>query len=355
MGAGASTAVAEPTYRDASHMSVPTFEETRDHVLRSMEVERAAASPPGVHVVIDGMNVALGNVPSYETDASAIRAAELRGLQLAVEYWATAGVGFKIFAPRGWIDDHPEVAELQRASLLFATPGGRDDHFLIQHADVHGSFVVSNDRFLDHVRDRGYDGRWLDYHRVPFMFDPSFAPDPDALLRMRAFHDGTAPDFALATRARARAPPAAAAAAPPPRARAPAAPTADVAPGPRTAQALALFEARDETCLALVSEVAAVAAPGALTTLVGDDTERLVVPRQAVGRVIGKRGATIQGIERNSGARVRVDDGGDRSSDIAGILIAGAPDQRAQAVEAITDIVSRSRYPPPRKDAMDLC
>ncbi|KAH8092798.1 Zc3h12a-like ribonuclease NYN domain containing protein [Aureococcus anophagefferens] len=283
MGAGASTAVAEPTYRDASHMSVPTFEETRDHVLRSMEVERAAASPPGVHVVIDGMNVALGNVPSYETDASAIRAAELRGLQLAVEYWATAGVGFKIFAPRGWIDDHPEVAELQRASLLFATPGGRDDHFLIQHADVHGSFVVSNDRFLDHVRDRGYDGRWLDYHRAP------------------------------------------------------------------------LFGARDGTCLALVSEVAAAAAPGALTTPVGDDAERLVVPRQAVGRVIGKRGATIQGIERNSGARVRVDDGGDRSSDIAGILIAGAPDQRAQAVEAITDIVSRSRYPPPRKDAMDLC
>ena len=186
MGAGASTAVAEPTYRDASHMSVPTFEETRDHVLRSMEVERAAASPPGVHVVIDGMNVALGNVPSYETDASAIRAAELRGLQLAVEYWATAGVGFKIFAPRGWIDDHPEVAELQRASLLFATPGGRDDHFLIQHADVHGSFVVSYDRFLDHVRDRGYDGRWLDYHRVPFMFDPSFAPDPDALLNRAA-------------------------------------------------------------------------------------------------------------------------------------------------------------------------
>ena len=40
---------------------------------------------------------------------------------------------------------------------------------------------------------------------------------------------------------------------------------------------------------------------------------------------------------------------------MAKMFFGGAPDQRAQAVEAITDIVSRSRYPPPRKDAMDLC
>ena len=161
MGAGASAAVAEAaTYRDASQMSVPTFEETRAHVLKNrMEVEGAG---PGVHVVIDGMNVAMANVPSYETEPEARRSCEIRGLQLCVEYFATAGVGFKIFAPRGWIDDHPEVRELQRAQVLFATPGGLDDHFLIQHADNHGSFIVSNDRFLDHVRDRGYSGAWLD-------------------------------------------------------------------------------------------------------------------------------------------------------------------------------------------------
>ena len=159
MGAGASAAVAEAsTYRDASQMDVPSFAETRSQVVRNMELEcgspgGSGSAAPAVHVVIDGMNVAMANVPSYETEPGAKRSAALRGLQLAVEYFANAGIGFKIFAPRGWVDDHPEVAELQRAQVLFATPGGLDDRFMIQHADNHGSFIVSNDRFLDHVRD----------------------------------------------------------------------------------------------------------------------------------------------------------------------------------------------------------
>ena len=157
----------------------------------------------------------------------------MRGLQLCIEYFCAAGVPYKIFAPRGFarepssrfgrrsffdthfrhtrlatsslraqIDEHGELAPLARAGVLFATPGGLDDHFLIQHADNHGSFIVSNDRFADHARDRGYEQRWLDFHRVPFMFDPSFAPDPDALVRMRAARDGTVPPELGPSRAR---------------------------------------------------------------------------------------------------------------------------------------------------------
>ena len=137
-------------------------------------------------------------------------------------------------------------------------------------------------------------------------------------------------------------------------------------PGHRTAQALALFADRDETCLALVSEVAKAAAPAALTTVVDPDTEAMLVPRLAVGRVIGKKGATIRDIEVNSGARVSVDKDGDRTSDIVEVRVSH-PDaaNRAQAIEAITDIVSRCRYPPPKgprpqpapehDDGMDLC
>ena len=183
MGAGASS-----QYRagDANHRP-PSFAEA---------VATKRRTTPNINVVVDGMNVALANVPDYEKDPSVRRQCALEGLRLCVEFLIEADVAFKIFAPRGWVDDHPETEPLQRSKLLFATPGGADDRFLLRHAEAHGSFVVSNDRFMDHARDRGYAQRWLDYRRVPFMFDPSFAPDPDAVARIRIAADGRAPAWA---------------------------------------------------------------------------------------------------------------------------------------------------------------
>lgn len=136
-------------------------------------------------VLIDGMNVALQNVPSYVTDGAAKRAKALTGLAMAVEYFKQRHVTAKVFAPRGFVDGHrPDIDELEREGLLYCTPGGLDDHFLLQTADEDGLFFVSNDRFLDHARDRGYDQRWIDFHRIPFMFNPTFAPEPDAMVRM---------------------------------------------------------------------------------------------------------------------------------------------------------------------------
>ena len=356
MGAGGSVAAADAAviYRDASSdLAAPAF----CAPAKSAAMASGGGATP-VHVIIDGMNVALANVPSYETDGAARRAAGLRGLSLAIDFFTAAGIAFKVFAPRGWVDDHPELEGLRRASVLFATPGGRDDAFMLAHADNHGSFIVSNDRFLDHVADRGYDKRWLDFHRVPFMFDPSFAPDPDALERMRAVHAGAAPPYAAPKRA--RDPDAAAAAAA--RAGAAAPPSAVVVvrgPPPRqqraqhqqraqprplqsrTAQALALFADRDG---ALLDRVAlAAAAPGDAAV------ESVLVPRAAVGRIIGSRGANIQEIERNSGARVDVLRDDDANADIAEVRVTHEDAAcRAQAVEAITDIVSRGKYAPPR-------
>ena len=121
MGAGASS-----QYRagDANHRP-PSFAEA---------VATKRRTTPNINVVVDGMNVALANVPDYEKDPATRRQCALEGLRLCVEFLIEADVAFKIFAPRGWVDDHPETEPLQRSKLLFATPGGADDRFLLRHA-----------------------------------------------------------------------------------------------------------------------------------------------------------------------------------------------------------------------------
>lgn len=247
-----------------------------------------------VSVVIDGMNVALANVPSYERDPVVRKQKAVEGLQLALDYFLELNVDLKIFAPQSFVEDH-ELVALRRAGLLFVTPGGLDDQFMLGHADEHGSFIVSNDQFRDHVRDRGYMADWLDFHRVPFMFDPKFVPATDALDRMRAVSNGKAP---------------------PPVAR-------------RTVHK----------------------APEVLPPTV----QLLRVPRCAVGRIIGKRGANIRALELDYGVKIRIDR--DAPPDEPAVVRVASPDptKRANAVAAIDDIAQRARRldfpdaPPPRR------
>ena len=73
MGAGASS-----QYRagDASHRP-PSFAEA---------VATKRRTTPNINVVVDGMNVALANVPDYEKDPSVRRQCALEGLRLCVEF-----------------------------------------------------------------------------------------------------------------------------------------------------------------------------------------------------------------------------------------------------------------------------
>ena len=58
------------------------------------------------------------------------------------------------------------MRELQREEVLFSTPGGVDDDFMLAYANnTWGCWIVSNDRFADHVRDKGYRADWVEYHR----------------------------------------------------------------------------------------------------------------------------------------------------------------------------------------------
>ena len=122
MGAGASS-----QYRagDANHRP-PSFAEA---------VATKRRTTPNINVVVDGMNVTLANVPDYEKDlrcgASAPwRAAALRRFLIEADgppRSRAAGLGRR----------PPRDGALQRSKLLFATPGGADDRFLLRHAEAH--------------------------------------------------------------------------------------------------------------------------------------------------------------------------------------------------------------------------
>ncbi len=214
----------------------------------------------------------------------------------------------------------------------------------MRHAEAHGSFVVSNDRFLDHARDRGYAQRWLDYRRVPFMFDPSFAPDPDAVARIRIAADGRAPAWATGPGCEDMVDSSPEVERHRPRSR-PHSP--DVFSPNRRSEALERLAAINDATAARVEAAADIVLGPAGPAKLDDTTECLAVPRAAVGRVIGKRGATIKGIERDSGCRVRVVDGDDDGDDAE--VRVSHPDEarRAAALDAVLAIVERDQYRPP--------
>jgi len=145
-----------------------------------------------LHVILDAMNISRGykeyalNAP--EGSEARIQL-DIEGLWISCEYFERSGIPFKAFAARGFIEAHGEpFRDLQRRQLLFATPGGVDDDFMLAHANRWGSWVISNDRFLDHVREKGYRSDWIDYHRSGFMWDPNFELEPNAQQRMLQYH-----------------------------------------------------------------------------------------------------------------------------------------------------------------------
>mmetsp|Transcript_24366 Transcript_24366/g.53174 ORF Transcript_24366/g.53174 Transcript_24366/m.53174 type:complete len:107 (-) Transcript_24366:5-325(-) len=104
-----------------------------------------------MHVVLDAMNIARGfKEYTHAPEGSSVRnALNVEALRFCFEYFHSSGVCAKAFAAKGFIESHGEpLREMQRQELLFATPGGLDDDFMLAHANRWGSWVISNDRFL---------------------------------------------------------------------------------------------------------------------------------------------------------------------------------------------------------------
>jgi len=117
----------------------------------------------------------------------------------------------------------------------------------------------------------------------------------------------------------------------------------------------------------LVRELLGRRVPGSLTAP-GDSSQRVPVPSELVGRVIGKQGETIAKLERESGARLRIlkAEEGDEDEEFQDLLIRGSSEAVAKAVELVEPLVkapwsraamrgqrsnnaSRRRSPPPAR------
>ena len=133
-------------------------------------------------VIIDGPNVAHARATALASqprdDAAAVWECYLYFKQRNAE-------SVKIFGPRGWCESTPGLVQMRNSGeLLFATPGGLDDKFMLQTAEEQGAFLVSNDRYLDHSE---FSQEWVTFHRIPFMHAPNFVAERDALDRIASY------------------------------------------------------------------------------------------------------------------------------------------------------------------------
>jgi hypothetical protein len=181
-------------------------------------------------------------------------------------------------------------------------------------------FVISNHAIPWHRLRTRYDAAWVAFHRVPYMWEPEFAADPNGLARVAAYQAGAAQPCFAPLRARASGSHGSAASttaasrngggvngggyapsgglSPPPSEAA----FSFVAPpplGPAAAAAAAtgldLLPAALFTRAAATWATAPTAAAVALT---------VHVPRGAVGRIIGAGGQNIRALEDATGAKV---------------------------------------------------
>jgi len=155
---------------------------------RCTEAEKDDDAVPTL-IVIDALNVGT----SHGTfDHRKVMSAQ--GIKLAVDFFDSQGYKVRAFFPQNTELKAPEnernvLAGLRGRQVLVYTPSGaHDDRFIIEYAKKHDGYILSNDRYRDHVRERlGEDqekGReldeWLRWHRISFCWvDNELLPNPE--------------------------------------------------------------------------------------------------------------------------------------------------------------------------------
>lgn len=158
---------------------------------------------PRVHVekpeiVIDAPNVAMRHANNKKVS--------VRGIQLAIQYWQKKGHQVIAFIPEHYLhrkapppdkeqtlgeympmaDNTELLAQLvDDGSVVLCPPQDYDDSYCIEYSKRHGAYIVTNDRYWDHIARQPEDQRagvtrWLREHCISFTFAKNeFLPNPD--------------------------------------------------------------------------------------------------------------------------------------------------------------------------------
>uniref|UniRef100_A0A7S2RFF5 K Homology domain-containing protein n=1 Tax=Mucochytrium quahogii TaxID=96639 RepID=A0A7S2RFF5_9STRA len=165
-----------------------------------MEYEQEVLPAP-LSIVVDAANVAWGFAKSQPgwTDVPIKNKTRppMLGLTLCFEFWKQYGVTPVAICPRWWFekgnrtytDDEATMQELRDAGMLFGSPSGEhDDVYIVDYAYRTDGYMVSNDKYRDHIKTRNLCENWATERRIGFMFIRNlFIPNPDDIKRLEEF------------------------------------------------------------------------------------------------------------------------------------------------------------------------
>jgi hypothetical protein len=143
-----------------------------------MEIESEHARR-AVPIVVDGANIAFSHGGDTFSPA---------GIALAVALFRRRGHDCFAFLPRRWYARQPAVDALIADGRVAVTPAqDEDDTYMIDYARSRGGYVLSNDRFRDHLQSAALR-EWAASHVISYAWrGDELVPNPAA--SQRAFDD----------------------------------------------------------------------------------------------------------------------------------------------------------------------
>jgi len=166
--------------------------------------QTSALKPSKPLIIIDIQNIAMRHGDGVFST---------RGIQIVVDFWISKGYKVVGFIPDYLLNER-QVAELSKMSklnpasvkpskipdnvsllqdlkskgIIATTPSqDYDDTYCIEYAKKHSAYIVTNDKFRDHVEKitvpelRKKESHWIRQHRIGFAFKgDEFLPNPDS-------------------------------------------------------------------------------------------------------------------------------------------------------------------------------
>jgi hypothetical protein len=155
-----------------------------------------------------------------------------------------------------------------------------------------------------------YDAAWVAFHRVPYMWEPEFAADPNALARVASYQAGTAePRFAPLCARLSGSSASSSASSHPGGIRSLSGASAMTGGATSSSTGVASSASSLGLGVAASNPPLSLAMPPTRASTAAEKTSdngvTMQVPRGVVGRIIGSGGQNIRALEESTGAKVR--------------------------------------------------